>query len=245
MNRLLIAAFLALAFHALLFSFDLGRARERTAPFSAAGLITITLNHYDTPVPVVEPRAPEGVLPEEGVFPEEEPASPPKVIKKKPRKPETSQKPSNGHEKTIQRSEEDEQAGSVAEAPLGRPEPREKVALIPQNQIPTNQDIVQSPGTNRVVSLPIREATPVYRSNPPPEYPAIARRRGYEGIVLVEVLVSREGRVQELRLSQSSGYSILDQAAMASMKRWLFEPATINEERVEMWVKVPVRFRLE
>jgi periplasmic protein TonB len=94
-------------------------------------------------------------------------------------------------------------------------------------------------------SVSIREATPAYRANPSPEYPAIARRRGYEGTVLVEVLVSRDGRVEDLRLSQSSGYSVLDQAAMASMKGWLFEPATINEERVEMWVKVPVRFHLK
>jgi protein TonB len=100
-------------------------------------------------------------------------------------------------------------------------------------------------GSTHPSSTPIREATPRYRTNPPPEYPAIARRRGYEGIVLVEVLVSREGRVQELRLSQSSGYSVLDQAAMASMKGWLFEPATINEAKVEMWVKVPVRFHLK
>jgi protein TonB len=73
----------------------------------------------------------------------------------------------------------------------------------------------------------------------------MARRRGYEGTVLVEVLVSREGRVEDLRLSQSSGYSVLDQAAMDSMKKWLFEPATINDEKVEMWVKVPVRFHLK
>jgi protein TonB len=244
-NRLLIPAFLALAFHALLFSFDLGRAREKTASFSAAELITITLDHYEIPVPIVEPRVTEGVHPEEGVLPEEEPPSSPKVTNEKPLKPETSQKPSIRREEKIQRPQKGQQAGSATEAPLDQPEPRDEVALIPQNQIPTNQDIVTSPGTNRVASLPIREAIPVYRSNPPPEYPAIARRRGYEGIVLVEVLVSREGRVQELRLSQSSGYSMLDQAAMASMKRWLFEPATINEEKVEMWVKVPVRFRLE
>jgi len=37
----------------------------------------------------------------------------------------------------------------------------------------------------------------------------------------------------------------LDQAAMSSMKGWLFEPATINEEKVAMWVKVPVRFHLK
>jgi protein TonB len=238
-NRLLPAAFLALAFHALLFSFDVGRARERTAPASAPELITITLEHNKTPVPVIEPCAPEGALPTE------ERASPPKVIKKKPLKPKSSQAPSRRHEENVQRSEKDEQAVSFAEAALGQPEPREEVALIPQNRVLPNEDGGQSPDTSRVASASIREAAPLYRTNPPPEYPALARRRGYEGIVLVEVLVSREGRVQELRLSQSSGYSMLDQAAMASMKGWLFEPATVNEKEVEMWVKVPVRFHLK
>jgi protein TonB len=94
-------------------------------------------------------------------------------------------------------------------------------------------------------SASIREAVPAYRANPSPEYPAIARRRGYEGTVLVEVLVNRDGRVEDLRLSQSSGYPVLDQAAMNSMRGWLFEPATINDKKVEMWVKVPVRFHLK
>jgi protein TonB len=97
-------------------------------------------------------------------------------------------------------------------------------------------------------SLPpakVREAIPVYRSNPPPEYPAVARRRGYEGTVVVEVLVSKEGRVQDLRLFQASGYAVLDRAATAAIKNWLFEPAKVGDEKIEMWVKVPVRFQLK
>jgi protein TonB len=73
----------------------------------------------------------------------------------------------------------------------------------------------------------------------------IGRKRGYQGTVVLEVFVSREGRVKELSLSASSGYSVLDEAALASVKTWLFEPGTRGGERVDMWVKVPVRFKLE
>jgi protein TonB len=73
----------------------------------------------------------------------------------------------------------------------------------------------------------------------------IARKRAYQGTVVLDVLVSREGRVKELTLSASSGYSILDQAAMASVKTWLFDPGTRGGETVDMWVKVPVRFQLD
>ena len=91
----------------------------------------------------------------------------------------------------------------------------------------------------------VREASPLYRENPVPEYPLIARKRGYQGTVVLEVLVNREGRVKELTLSASSGYSVLDQAALASVRTWLFEPGMRGGEKVDMWVKVPVRFRLE
>jgi protein TonB len=91
----------------------------------------------------------------------------------------------------------------------------------------------------------VQEATPLYRQNPVPEYPLIARRRGYQGTVVLEVLVSRDGKVKELNLSASSGHSVLDRAALASVKGWLFDPGTRGGEKVEMWVKVPVRFQLE
>jgi protein TonB len=63
--------------------------------------------------------------------------------------------------------------------------------------------------------------------------------------VVVEVLVGKEGRVHDLRLIRSSGYTVLDHAATDAVKGWLFEPATIGQEKLEMWVKVPIRFQLK
>jgi protein TonB len=102
-------------------------------------------------------------------------------------------------------------------------------------------------GNSTIASLSslVRQATPLYRQNPVPDYPLLGRKRGYQGTVVLEVLVSREGRVKELSLSTSSGYSVLDQAALTSVKTWLFEPGTRGGEKVDMWVKVPVRFQLE
>ncbi|UCF83239.1 MAG: energy transducer TonB [Desulfobacteraceae bacterium] len=91
----------------------------------------------------------------------------------------------------------------------------------------------------------IREAVPVYRKNPPPQYPRVARRRGYQGTIVLEVLVNREGRVEKLKVFQSSGYSVLDKSAIRSVKGWLFEPGRRGDEKVEMWVKLPVRFKLK
>lgn len=91
----------------------------------------------------------------------------------------------------------------------------------------------------------IHEAKPIYRLNPSPKYPRIARIRGYQGNVLLDVLVNKDGKVHHLKIYRSSGYPLLDRAAKSSVKHWLFEPAMIGEEKVNMWVRVPIRFELK
>lgn len=92
---------------------------------------------------------------------------------------------------------------------------------------------------------PIASAMPNYKENTPPPYPLLARRRNYEGEVLLEVLVTREGTVGSVRLIKSSGYEILDRAAMKGIRMWLFHPGKRGGEAIEMWVKVPIRFQLK
>ena len=41
-----------------------------------------------------------------------------------------------------------------------------------------------------------------------------------------------------------SWHPILDKAAVSAVNMWLFEPATKNGEKIKMWVKVPIRFKL-
>jgi len=91
----------------------------------------------------------------------------------------------------------------------------------------------------------IREAIPAYKQNPPPKYPRIARKRGYEGKVILQVLVDQNGKVKELRIVQSSGHDVLDRAAMTSVKNWQFKPGMKGDRKVDTWVKVPVRFQLK
>ena len=85
----------------------------------------------------------------------------------------------------------------------------------------------------------------MYRTNPSPHYPRLARKRGYEGTVVLEVLVDPSGRVKDLQVFKSGGYAILDKAAVASVKDGLFEPGMKGDEKVEMWVKIPIRFQLK
>lgn len=90
----------------------------------------------------------------------------------------------------------------------------------------------------------IHEAKPVYRSNPSPKYPRIARIRGFQGTVLLNVLVNSSGKVDDVTIFKSSGHPVLDGAAESTVKQWLFEPGRIGKRKVDMWVRVPIRFEL-
>jgi len=83
-----------------------------------------------------------------------------------------------------------------------------------------------------------------YAYNPRPEYPDRARREGWEGTVLLRVLVDPEGKSKWVEISRSSGYAALDGAAVEAVKRWRFHPARQAKGRVESWVMIPIVFRL-
>jgi len=92
--------------------------------------------------------------------------------------------------------------------------------------------------------IPIIYAHPIYKRNISPPYPLLARKRGYQGTVILEVLVSKDGKAASIQLSRSSGYNILDRAAIKGIRDWLFYPAKRGDELFEMWVKIPIRFTL-
>jgi len=103
-------------------------------------------------------------------------------------------------------------------------------------------------GTVEIGSLEIRAAPlPVpaaYRHAPLPRYPAAARAQGLEGVVVLSVLVRYDGRVDDARVAVSSGTTILDEAALAAVRTWLFTPASRGGHAVESVVEVPVKFAL-
>jgi len=119
-------------------------------------------------------------------------------------------------------------------APDGPSEPTTTAALLPDTQ----SDDTRS---GAVLKL----ARPLYKQNTAPPYPRKARRLGYEGIVMLKVLINEGGRVDNLTVLKSSGYTVLDRAALSAVRNWLFEPGTEGGIKKKMWVKIPVRFDLK
>jgi len=83
-----------------------------------------------------------------------------------------------------------------------------------------------------------------YLHNPAPAYPALSRRLGEEGRVLLRVYVHADGSAGQVEVRESSGYERLDRAAREAVARWRFVPARQGERPVAAWVLVPISFSL-
>ncbi|HLE88074.1 MAG TPA: energy transducer TonB [Candidatus Brocadiaceae bacterium] len=89
------------------------------------------------------------------------------------------------------------------------------------------------------------ESKPGYFQNRPPKYPQLARQMHQEGLVMLMVEVDRKGMPVKVEVEQSSGYQLLDQAALEAVRHWRFQPERIGDLPIESRVTIPIRFRLE
>jgi protein TonB len=83
-----------------------------------------------------------------------------------------------------------------------------------------------------------------YLDNPAPAYPALSRRMGEQGRVLLRVYVHADGSAGQVEIRESSGFERLDRAARDTVTRWRFVPARQGERPVAAWVLVPISFSL-
>jgi protein TonB len=79
---------------------------------------------------------------------------------------------------------------------------------------------------------------------PQPPYPDSAQLAGEQGDVLVDVYVSSSGRPHKVRISQSSGFKDLDDAAVEAAVNWRYIPATEDGDTVSSWTTVKLHFQL-
>jgi protein TonB len=115
---------------------------------------------------------------------------------------------------------------SLVESPSTRPSSTPTVASVPRDT-----------GITRV-------AQPTGGYQVRPGYPSSARRLGIQGTTMLRVHVLDDGRVGEIIVDQSAGHADMEQTAADAVRRWRFEPARRGEEKVAMWVRIPVEFKL-
>ena len=219
--RIILAALLAILLHAGLLAVHPGWIFEQTVHPPRARSVTVTMSYRPPPAPPA---------------PEKEPETPPQ---KKPRPPDKPEMPVSRPE--LQKPE----PAPVAEEKSAPAPAPSAAAKVEEESARDEEDVSTTHGDAAANMKVTRKAVPLYKSNPPPPYPRLARRRGYQGQVILSVHVNRNGHVDNLWVFESSGYRLLDQAALEAVRSWAFEPGKKGEQPAAMWVKVPVLFELK
>ncbi|MCR4303087.1 MAG: TonB family protein [Gallionella sp.] len=100
---------------------------------------------------------------------------------------------------------------------------------------------------NAAPALPDREPDyrAAYLNNPLPAYPMVARRMGWQGRVVLNVEVLESGLPGQIKLHQSSGRDVLDNAAMQAVRGWKFVAARQNGQAAAKSFLVPIPFILK
>ncbi len=226
----------------------------------------------DPPPPVVEERSPEKEempeiekVPEKEDLSEEGPPEPEKVIPKV--KPPAEENPVKIHKpvpgkKVVPKKKvpPKKTTKTVKPPPTKRKSVREKPKTIDTPEVPVSNnkgmasehhpDVQPKNASADVKAMfssgpKVVSASPAYARNPRPKYPRVARRRGYEGVVLLKVQVDHDGQVNDVLVLKSSGHNVLDRSALKAVKNWVFKPGTVDDKPMKMWVQVPVRFELK
>ncbi len=141
-----------------------------------------------------------------------------------------------------------------AAIPDPTPAPAAPVGILtePPPAPPTDAPVVAAPPTPPAppappappkIELPSSDAA--YLNNPKPGYPAISKRLGEQGKVLLRVLIDADGKPQKVEINQSSGFDRLDRQAQEAVMRWRFVPGKRNGVPQSMWNLVPIHFVLE
>ncbi len=76
-----------------------------------------------------------------------------------------------------------------------------------------------------------------------PEYPPLARQTKTEGVVPLEAIVAKDGKIKELNVT--TGHPLLVQSALNAVRQWQYAPTLLNGKRVEVLTEIDVYFSLE
>lgn len=169
------------------------------------------------PAPAAEPQPPQPPPPQKTAEPPPPPAPPVQEAPKQVKKPEP---------------------------PAPQPKPVAKQQTAPRG---FEAPITLNPGSlgdepqqaKAPASAPAANSFSVLHG-PIPPYPPLARNRGQEGRVVLDVAIGLDGVPRSVSVAQSSGVDLLDESAVTTVKTWRFR----NDSGRVLTVSVPIVFEL-
>ncbi len=112
----------------------------------------------------------------------------------------------------------------------------EKATIIKNKK--TNAKIISKQPKQQKNIIPTIENNKLTGKKTPPSYPKRSLRLKQEGKVILKALINNEGYVIKIELSESSGYKLLDNAAINAVRRWKYD----SKELTNYWVIIPIEF---
>lgn len=78
----------------------------------------------------------------------------------------------------------------------------------------------------------------------PLDYPSEARQNSVSGYVMLKILVSASGSVDNVQIEKSEPVGVFDASATRSVRTWKFEPAIVKGQIVAAWTMQKIKFEL-
>jgi protein TonB len=140
-----------------------------------------------------------------------------------------------------------------AEPPPAPPESAQQVATASTPDLATASpatQVTQATGINAVTKQASVSSEyqllsqPYYVKRGQAKYPLEAKKLRQEGTVVLALYINALGRLDKIEIKESSGFPLLDEAAIAAERQSRFRPAYIGNRPAPSKAEVPYRFQL-
>ena len=127
---------------------------------------------------------------------------------------------------------------------------RREVEELARERDPRPVAVAEEPAPIGRISISVTSGAPRDITSPKlvsstlPEYPAALRRRGVEGRIVLELDLDRRGRIEDVRVLRSD-IRELNEATLAALREWVFQPARRRSESISFSFRLTLRFYLE
>ena len=127
--------------------------------------------------------------------------------------------------------------------PTSPDQPITMEAVLDPDVLACNEELLVAHSPANIVRVRGRVVPPKIRQRLEPSYPGAAQRSGITGIVVMEAVISRTGCIRDMHLLKSV-HPLLDSAAIWAVSHWRYDPATLDDRPVSVYLTVTVNFQM-